>query len=88
MSSFDKTEVFRVTVRLKSGGDLDLGTWGDLHGALAAVEEFKADRPDVLWESRATRSVGDRRGSYVIAIGRDGVTDPSIVVTRVEARTR
>ena len=88
MGSFDIAEAFRVTVRLKSGGTLDLGTWRSLDEALREIDDFKADRSDVVWETRTTRRVGEAKGSYVVAIGRDGVTDPSIVVTRVEARMR
>ena len=88
MSGFDAAEKYRVTVRLKSGGVLDLGTHSTLHEALAAVDDFKADRPEVRWTSRNSGTAGAARGAYVVALGQDGVTDPTITVTRVEARTR
>lgn len=88
MTSFDKTEKFRVTVRMKSGGVLDLGTYEVLQEAMNAVEDFKLDRPEVKWINRNSGTTGQTRHSYVVAIGQDGVTDPSIVVTKVESRTR
>lgn len=88
MSGFDTADRFRVTVRLKSGGTLDLGTHDTLQEALASAEDFKSDREDVKWIGRNSGTAGASKGSYVIAVGQDGVTDPTIVVTRVEARTR
>jgi len=85
LGSVDK---WRVSVCLKSGGDLDLGTWGSFPEAVQAAEDFQAEREDVVWTRKSSRSAGEGARSYVLAIGRDGVTDPSIVVTRVEARTR
>lgn len=88
MTNFDKTEKFRVTVKMKSGGVLDLGTHETLQEAMSAVEDFKLDRPEVKWINRNSGTAGQSRHSYVVALGQDGVTDPSIVVTKVEARTR
>lgn len=88
MSDFDTTDHFRVTVRLKSGGTLDLGTHATLQEAIASVDDFKSDREDVKWIGRNSGTAGSSKGSYVVAVGQDGVTDPTIVVTRVEARTR
>jgi len=88
MTNFDTTEKFRVTVKMKSGGVLDLGTHETLQEAMAAVDDFKLDRPEVKWIARNSGTAGQTRHSYVVAIGQDGVTDPSIVVTKVEARTR
>lgn len=88
MSDFSTTEKFRVTVKMKSGGVLDLGTHATLQEAMVAVEDFKLDRPEVKWINRNSGTAGQSRHSYVVAVGNDGVTDPSIVVTKVEARTR
>jgi hypothetical protein len=78
-------EKFRVTVRMKSGGTLDLGTYDTLTEAVAAAEEFKAERDDARWTMKQ-RAMGEAKNSFVFAIGHDGVTDPSIVVSKVEAR--
>lgn len=88
MTNFDTTEKFRVTVKMKSGGVLDLGTHDTLQEAMTAVDDFKLDRPEVKWVNRNSGTAGQSRHSYVAAIGQDGVTDPSIVVTKVEIRTR
>ena len=88
MSDFDTTERFRVTVRLKSGGTLDLGTHDTIQEAMTAVDDFKADRDDVKWIGRNSGTAGATKGTYVVAVGHDGVTDPTILVARVEARTR
>ena len=88
MSDFSTTEKFRVTVKMKSGGVLDLGTHATLQEAMVSVEDFKLDRPEVKWINRNSGTAGQSRHSYVVAVGNDGVTDPSIVVTKVEARTR
>lgn len=85
MSDFDATHKFRVTVRMKSGGSLDLGTFDTLAEAVAAADEFKEERDDVKWTVKQ-RTMGESKTAFVAAIGFDGVTDPSIVVTRVEAR--
>jgi hypothetical protein len=55
---------------------------------MIAVEDFKLDRPEVKWINRNSGTAGQSRHSYVVAVGNDGVTDPSIVVTKVESRTR
>jgi len=87
MSSFDVTDKFRVTVRMKSGGTLELGTFATLAEAVAEVDAFKEERDDVRWTVKQ-RTMGEAKNAFVAAIGHDGVTDPSIVVTRVESRTR
>jgi len=79
------TERFRVTVRMKSGGALDLGTYDNLTDAVAAVDDFKLERGDVKWTVKG-RSMGEAKHSFVAAVGYDGVTDPSIVVSKVETR--
>lgn len=84
--SFDATDRFRVTVKMKDGAVLDLGTFGSLHEAVAAVEDFKAERDDVKWTVKQ-RGMGEAKHSYVAAVGHDGVTDPSIVVTKVEPKS-
>ena len=76
---------FRVTVRMKSGGALDLGTYDNLTEAVTAVEDFKAERDDVKWTVKG-RTMGEAKHSFVAAVGYDGVTDPSIVVSKVETR--
>lgn len=78
-------ERFRVAVRMKSGGQLDLGTYDTLTEAVAAAEDFKAERDDARWTLKQ-RTMGEAKNSFVFAIGQDGVTDPSIVVSKVEAR--
>lgn len=83
--SYDTTDKFRVTVRMKSGGALDLGTFETLGEAVAAVDDFKAERDDVKWTVKQ-RTMGEAKTSFVAALGQDGVTDPQIVVTKVEAR--
>lgn len=83
--SYDRTDKFRVTVKMKSGGALDLGTFDTLSEAVAAADDFKAERDDVKWTAKQ-RTMGEAKNSFVAAIGHDGVTDPSIVVTKVEAR--
>jgi hypothetical protein len=83
--SYDRTDRFRVTVRMKSGGTLELGTFDTLGEAVAAADEFKEERDDVKWTVKQ-RTMGEAKHSFVAAIGFDGVTDPSIVVTRVEAK--
>jgi len=88
MTHFDTTDRFRVTVRLKSGGTLDLGTHDTIQEAMVSVDDFKADRDNVKWIGRNSGTAGSAKGTYVVAVGQDGVTDPTIVVTRVEARTR
>ena len=85
MSDFDSTDRFRVTVKMKDGAVLDLGTFMTLHEAVSAVEDFKQERDDVKWTVKQ-RTMGEAKHSFVAAIGQDGVTDPSIVVTRVEAK--
>lgn len=85
MSDFDVTDKFRVTVRMKSGGALDLGTFDTLGEAVAAADEFKEERDDVKWTVKQ-RTMGESKTAFVAAIGFDGVTDPSIVVTKVEAK--
>ena len=87
MSSFDTTDRFRVTVRMRSGGTLELGTFPTLAEAVGAVDDFKAERDDVRWTVKQ-RTMGEAKNAFVAAVGQDGVTDPSIVVTRVESRTR
>jgi hypothetical protein len=87
MSTFDVADKFRVTVRMKNGGVLDLGTFRTLHEAVAAVEDFKQERDEVKWTVKQ-RSLGEAKSSFVAAVGYDGVTDPSIVVTKVEHRMR
>ena len=83
--SYDRTDRFRVTVRMKSGGTLELGTFDTLGEAVAAADEFKEERDDVKWTVKQ-RTMGEAKHSFVAAIGHDGVTDPSIVVTKVEAK--
>lgn len=83
--SYDTTDKFRVTVRMRSGGSLDLGTFDSLGEAVAAVDDFKAERDDVKWTVKQ-RGMGEAKTSFVAAMGLDGITDPQIVVTKVEAR--
>jgi len=87
MSTFDVADKFRVTVRMRNGATLELGTFGGLHEAVAAAEDFKEERDDVKWTVKQ-RSLGEAKSSFVAAVGHDGVTDPSIVVTKVEHRMR
>lgn len=79
------TDRFRVTVRLKSGGSLDLGTYNNLTDAVVAIDEFKAERDDVKWTVKG-RSMGEAKHSFVAAVGYDGITDPTIIVSKVETR--
>lgn len=85
MSDFDSTDRFRVTVKMKDGAVLDLGTFMTLHEAVASVEDFKQERDDVKWTVKQ-RTMGEAKHSFVAAIGQDGVTDPSIVVTRLSPK--
>ncbi len=82
---YDTTDKFRVTVRMRGGGGLDLGTFDSLSDAVSAVDDFKAERDDVKWTVKQ-RSMGEAKMSFVAAMGVDGITDPQIVVTKVEAR--
>lgn len=86
MTNFNIANRFCVTVKMKSGGILDLGTYDTLQNALIAVDDFKFDRPDVKWTNRNSGTAGQAKNSYIVAVGQDGITDPSITVTKVEIK--
>jgi len=78
-AGFGSVDKWRVSVRLKSGGDLDLGTWGSLPEDVQAAEDFQADREDVVWTRKSSRSAGEGIRSYILATNRDGVTTNFVV---------
>lgn len=70
-----------------TGVFLYVGAFAALAEAVGAVDDFKAERDDVRWTVKQ-RTMGEAKNAFVAAVGQDGVTDPSIVATRGEARTR